>query len=61
MPFFFIFLSLGAVYMCTEDTFPHKRLKQLAEGFARQHHKTPQELSDNIFVEHSATIVSNKT
>ena len=48
--------------MCTEDAFPNKRLYQLAEVFAQNHSSlgyTARHLSDGIFVEHAATIVSN--
>ena len=47
--------------MCTEDAFPNKRLQQLAEAFAENHGYlgyTARRLSDGIFVEHAATIVS---
>ena len=52
----------GAVYICTEDVFPSKRLRQLTEFFVQDHSKlklTAKNVSDNIFVEHTATIVSN--
>ena len=55
------FFLLGAVYVCTEDAFPNKRLRQLAEVFAKNHGDlgyTARRLSDGIFVEHAATIVS---
>ena len=57
----FLSLSAGAVYICTEDAFPNKRLHQLAEAFARKHKElghTARSLSDSIFVEHAANIVS---
>ena len=50
--------STGAVYICTEDVFPTKRLQQLIEVFSQKHRLATQYLSDNIFVEHVATIVS---
>jgi len=52
--------TAGAVYISTEDAFPHKRLQQLTEAFARKHKElglSAQHLSDNIYVEHAATIV----
>ena len=52
--------ATGAVYICTEDAFPNKRLHQLAESFAKRYHSlglTARQLSDGIFVEHAATIV----
>ena len=52
---------LGAVYVCTEDAFPNKRLHQLAKAFAENHGclgYSARRLSDGIFVEHAATIVS---
>ena len=57
----FKLLLLGAVYVCTEDAFPNKRLHQIAEVFAKNHGSlgyTARRLSDGIFVEHAATIVS---
>ena len=53
-------IYIGAVYICTEDAFPNKRLHQLAEFFAEKHRSlgyTARQLSDGIFVEHAATIV----
>ena len=54
-------MTTGAVYICTEDSFPNKRLQQMAEAFARKHRDLglrTKQLSDNIYVEHAATIVS---
>ena len=53
----------GAVYICTEDVFPNKRLQQLTESFGQYHAHTHPKLtakylSDNIYIEHVATIVS---
>ena len=51
----------GAVYICTEDVFPTRRLQQLTESFSKEHScndLTAKHLSDNIFVEHVATVVS---
>ena len=48
------------MYISTEDAFPNKRLKQLTEAFAQKHKElglSAQQLSDNIYVEHAATIV----
>ena len=50
------------MYICTEDVFPSKRLRQLTEFFVQDHSNlklTAKNVSDNIFVEHVATIVSN--
>ena len=54
-------MCTGAVYICTEDAFPNKRLRQLAECFSQRHQDLrlgSRQLSDNIFVEHAATTVS---
>ena len=59
--FFLYYVHVGAVYVCTEDAFPNKRLSQLAELFSKKHcglGYTARHLSDGIFVEHAATIVS---
>ena len=56
--------SLGAVYVCTEDAFPSKRWQQLATAFVSKHRKlgfTVDQLSNNLYVEHAATIVSHET
>ena len=53
-------IAAGAVYISTEDVFPNKRLQQLTELFVRKHRElglSTQQLSDNIYVEHAATIV----
>lgn len=44
----------GAVYISTEDVFPSKRLHQLTQSFA----KGEASLTDNIFIEHAADVVS---
>ena len=52
----------GVVYVCTESAFPHKRLQQLAHSFSQKHSDlglSPTQLSDNIFVEHTPTVVSH--
>ncbi|XP_064403342.1 DNA repair protein XRCC3-like [Halichondria panicea] len=51
-------LDGGAVYVCTEDAFPHKRLQQMVEAFAKKSGRAPLEISDKIFVEHAVTISS---
>lgn len=57
-------LEAGAVYVCTEDVFPSKRLQQL---IAEQQHlrtdipaETIQKIKfgDHIFIEHAADVVS---
>lgn len=51
----------GAVYVCTEDAFPNKRLLQLSNSFARKYSHiglTANHLTDSIYIEHAATIVS---
>lgn len=53
----------GAIYICTEDAFPDKRLQQL---MALQHLRTDVpgkvirtiKFGDQIFVEHAADVVS---
>ncbi|XP_071834707.1 DNA repair protein XRCC3-like isoform X1 [Apostichopus japonicus] len=50
-------LNGGAVYVCTEDVFPSKRLQQLIKSFPAQHklERTKQlALGENIYVEHVA-------
>ena len=49
---------IGAVYISTEDVFPTRRLQQLTTSFSQQHSLSAKHFSDNIFVEHVATIVS---
>ena len=49
-----LFFSTGAVYISTEDVFPSKRLHQLTQSFA----KGDASLTDNIFIEHAADVVS---
>ena len=47
-----------AVFVSTEDAFPTKRLQQLVERFdAARGLLSHQQLTDGIFVEHSATTV----
>lgn len=46
----------GALYICTEDPFPTKRLHQMAEHFTKKHFhgsgKTSSHLTDRIYIEH---------
>lgn len=52
----------GAVYVCTEDAFPTKRLQQLVQTFScHESSLSYQQLTDSIFVEHCATTVSAGT
>lgn len=57
-------LASGAVYICTEDAFPSKRLWQLIEQQHRLRTDVPGELlqrirfSNHIFIEHAADVVS---
>lgn len=54
----------GAVYICTEDAFPSKRLWQLIAQQPRLRTDAPEELiekirfSNHIFIEHAADVVS---
>ncbi len=60
-PTLFLLACLGAVYICTEDAFPSKRWHQLAISFASKYnrlHLTANKLSDNLYIEHAATVVS---
>lgn len=53
----------GAVYICTEDSFPIKRLQQLITQQPQLRPDLPQALirsrrfSDNIYIEHAADLV----
>ncbi|XP_077179904.1 DNA repair protein XRCC3 isoform X2 [Paroedura picta] len=55
-------LESGAVYVCTEDVFPHKRLQQLIEGQSQLRADVPHDVvqkirfGNGIFVEHAADI-----
>ncbi|XP_056620616.1 DNA repair protein XRCC3 [Triplophysa dalaica] len=57
-------LSSGAVYICTEDSFPIKRLRQLITQQPRLRPDLPSSLinsirfSDNIYIEHTADLES---
>ncbi|XP_013000415.2 DNA repair protein XRCC3 isoform X1 [Cavia porcellus] len=55
-------LEAGAIYICTEDTFPSKRLRQLIAQQPRLRTDVPAEVirnirfGDQIFVEHAADV-----
>ncbi|XP_062323392.1 DNA repair protein XRCC3 isoform X2 [Osmerus eperlanus] len=55
-------LGSGAVYICTEDSFPIKRLRQLITQQSLLRPELPQTLirsirfSDNIYIEHAADL-----
>ncbi|TRY95559.1 hypothetical protein DNTS_001638 [Danionella cerebrum] len=57
-------LNSGAVYICTEDSFPIKRLRQLISQQPRLRQDLPPALidslrfSDNIYIEHAADLES---
>lgn len=57
----------GAVYICTEDAFPSKRLQQLIAQQHKLRADVPPEIiqkirfGNSIFVEHAADLVSNST
>uniref|UniRef100_A0A8C6RV54 RecA family profile 1 domain-containing protein n=1 Tax=Nannospalax galili TaxID=1026970 RepID=A0A8C6RV54_NANGA len=57
-------LEAGAVYICTEDVFPSKRLWQLIGQQQRMRTDVPEEViqkikfSNQIFIEHAADVVS---
>lgn len=52
------------MYICTEDTFPNKRLQQLIALQPHLRTDAPGDLvdklpfGDHIFIEHAATVVS---
>lgn len=54
----------GAVYVCTEDTFPIKRLQQLISGQLCLRSDIPPavtsslQFSDHVYIEHAADLVS---
>ncbi|XP_069063373.1 DNA repair protein XRCC3 isoform X2 [Pleurodeles waltl] len=58
-------LEAGAVYICTEDVFPNKRLQQLIGLQHKLRTDVPLEVikqrkfGDNIFIEHAADIVTD--
>ncbi|KAM6461311.1 DNA repair protein XRCC3 isoform 1-T2 [Liasis olivaceus] len=55
-------LESGAVYICTEDVFPNKRLQQLIEQLPKLRSDVPSEVmqkikfGNGIFVEHAADL-----
>ncbi|XP_010880724.1 DNA repair protein XRCC3 [Esox lucius] len=55
-------LNSGAVYICTEDSFPIKRLRQLISQQPRLRSELPPALirrirfSDNVYIEHAADL-----
>ncbi|XP_021511646.1 DNA repair protein XRCC3 isoform X2 [Meriones unguiculatus] len=55
-------LEAGAVYICTEDVFPSKRLRQLAQQQQQLRTDVPAEVtrkirfSNHIFIEHAADV-----
>lgn len=53
-------LGKGAVFICTENAFPSKRLIQLASNFSKRVDSIaePFDFLDNIFIEHVADSVS---
>ncbi|XP_030628014.1 DNA repair protein XRCC3 [Chanos chanos] len=60
-------LGSGAVYICTEDSFPIKRLRQLTSQLSRLRPEVPQAVSrgisftDNIYIEHTADLGALQT
>ncbi|XP_053345233.1 DNA repair protein XRCC3 isoform X1 [Clarias gariepinus] len=60
-------LGAGAVYICTEDPFPIKRLRQLITQQSRLRPDVPPALirslrfSDNIYIEHTADLEALQT
>lgn len=56
--------SPGAVYICTEDAFPNKRLQQLIAQQQRLRTDAPADVvekirfGDHIFIDHAADVVS---
>ena len=53
--------SLGALYICTEDVFPNKRLMQMVHKFGRRNADNPvvkqMKFTDSIFIEHAGDLV----
>lgn len=60
-------MAAGAVYICTEDVFPSKRLQQLIDQQHKLRADVPAEViqkirfGNNIFVERAADLVSSST
>lgn len=57
-------VSVGAVYICTEDSFPIRRLQQLIREQSGLRSDVPLSLisglwfSDHVYIEHTADLVS---
>lgn len=48
----------GAIYVCTEDAFPSRRLKQMIDVLHRTRpYLVNSVLMDNVYIEHSADVV----
>ena len=51
----------GALYICTEDVFPNKRLMQMVHNFSRRNEDNPVlkhiQFTDRIFIEHAGDLV----
>ncbi|KAM4632796.1 DNA repair protein XRCC3 isoform 1-T2 [Polymixia lowei] len=60
-------LNSGAVYICTEDSFPIRRLQQLVSQQGHLRPEVPQDLlhnipfTDNIYIHHAADLVALQT
>jgi hypothetical protein len=59
---FYQFPVTGAVYICTEDAFPSRRLQELLCCFPPTFLKAPTNINfgDSIFIEHIGDVVSNQ-
>ncbi|CAN0398329.1 unnamed protein product [Lampetra fluviatilis] len=57
-------LGAGAVYVCTEDAFPNKRLVQMIQAQAKTREDVPPDVlakisfGENIYIEHAADVAS---
>ncbi|XP_032803690.1 DNA repair protein XRCC3 isoform X1 [Petromyzon marinus] len=57
-------LGAGAVYVCTEDAFPNKRLCQMIQAQAKMREDVPPDVlakisfGENIYIEHAADVAS---
>lgn len=51
-------LGKGVAYICTEDTFPSRRLLQLSKAFEARYPEEQLNLLGNIFIEHQYESVS---
>ncbi|XP_061415000.1 DNA repair protein XRCC3 [Lethenteron reissneri] len=57
-------LGAGAVYVCTEDAFPNKRLVQMIQAQAKMRKDVPPDVlakisfGENIYIEHAADVAS---